>query len=467
VLAPGAVKDPEERRPPDGRARAGAPAPLAQSTRETLVAGVVAVGAALTVGLWLQDTPTGSLRTLGDQLTAAGRLTGLVGTYLVLVQVLLMGRLRWLDRLVGTDRLVVWHRRNGEYVVGLLVVHALATVAGYALSDHRSLPWETGAVVLRYPDVLAGTVALGLLVAIGVTSARVVRRRLAYHTWYFVHLYAYLAVVLAFPHQLADGNDFVGHPWHRVFWVVAHAGTAALLVGYRVVAPLSAAYRHRLRVTHVVDEGPGVVSIYLGGEHLDELRAEPGQYFLWRFLSRGGWWQAHPFSLSAAPNGRFLRITVKDSGDYTSRLRELPIGTRVIAEGPMGAITPRRRSQRKVLLVAGGIGVAPLRSLFESLPGGPGDLTFLYRARNRGDLVLWSELEDLARRRGARLGYVVGPREQQPDPLAADNLRAAIPDLTAHDVFVCGSPGFVDHVAASLRSAGVPRRRVHAERFEL
>jgi predicted ferric reductase len=467
VLAPGALREPGERRPLGGRVQSDAPAPIAQSTREAIAAAVVAVGGALTIALWLQDTPTGSLRTLGDQFTAVGRLTGLVGTYLVLVQVLLMARLPWLDRLVGADRLAVWHRRNGEYVVGLLVVHAVATIAGYALSDHRSLPWETGAVVLRYPDVLAGTVALGLLVAIGVTSARAVRRRMAYHTWYFVHLYAYLAVVLAFPHQLADGNDFVGHPWHRVFWVVVHLGTAALLVAYRLVVPLRSALRHRLRVTHVVDEGPGVVSIYLGGEHLDELDAEPGQFFLWRFLTRHGWWQAHPFSLSSAPNGRFLRITVKDSGDFTRALHDLPVGTRVIAEGPMGAITPRRRSQRKVLLVAGGIGVAPLRSLFEALPAAPGDVTFLYRARDRRDLVLWSELEELARRRGARLGYVVGPRDQHPDPLAADNLRAAIPDLAAHDVFVCGPPGFVDHVAASLRSAGVPRRRVHAERFEL
>jgi predicted ferric reductase len=419
------------------------------------------------VGIWLQDTPGSSLRTLGDQLTAIGRLTGLVGTYLVLVQVLLMARLPWLDRLIGMDRLAVWHRRNGEYVVGLLVVHALATVAGYALADHVDVFGETGKVVLHYPDVLMGTVALGLLVAIGVTSARAVRRRLAYHTWYFVHLYAYLAVVLAFPHQLADGNDFVGHPMHRVIWVGLHLTSAALLLGYRVVAPLQSAARHKLRVADIVREGPGVLSIYVTGERLEELPAQPGQFFLWRFLTREGWWQAHPFSLSAAPNGRFLRMTVKESGDFTRTLRGLEPGTRVIAEGPYGAMTARRRSRRKVLLIAGGIGAAPLRALFEGLPAIRGELTFLYRARNESDLVLWDELEELAERRGARLGYIVGPRHQRPDPLGPEVLSRSIPDLAAHDVFVCGSPDFVDYVTDSLRDAGVPRRRVHAERFEL
>jgi predicted ferric reductase len=442
-------------------------AALTQAARESIAAVVVAVGAALVVGIWLQDTPGSSLRTLGDQLTAIGRLTGLVGTYLVLVQVLLMARLPWLDRLIGMDRLAVWHRRNGEYVVGLLVVHALATVAGYALADHVDVFGETGKVVLHYPDVLMGTVALGLLVAIGVTSARAVRRRLAYHTWYFVHLYAYLAVVLAFPHQLADGNDFVGHPMHRVIWVGLHLTSAALLLGYRVVAPLQSAARHKLRVADIVREGPGVLSIYVTGERLEELPAQPGQFFLWRFLTREGWWQAHPFSLSAAPNGRFLRMTVKESGDFTRTLRGLEPGTRVIAEGPYGAMTARRRSRRKVLLIAGGIGAAPLRALFEGLPAIRGELTFLYRARNESDLVLWDELEELAERRGARLGYIVGPRHQRPDPLGPEVLSRSIPDLAAHDVFVCGSPDFVDYVTDSLRVAGVPRRRVHAERFEL
>src|SRR5690348_17778871 len=82
--------------------------------------------------MWLQDTHGEALRTFGDELTAIGRLTGLVGGYLVVVEVLLIARIKPIERLVGLDTLARWHSRNGQYVIGLLVVHTLATIAGYA-----------------------------------------------------------------------------------------------------------------------------------------------------------------------------------------------------------------------------------------------------------------------------------------------------------------------------------------------
>ncbi len=72
-----------------------------------------------------------------------------------------------------------------------------------------------------------------------------------------------------------------------------------------------------------MEEAPGVVSVEIGGVALDRFGARAGQFFSWRFLTRDRWWEAHPFSLSAAPDPRRLRITVKGVGDYTERLRAL------------------------------------------------------------------------------------------------------------------------------------------------
>lgn len=436
-----------------------------QATREGAVALAFAVVGAVVVALWWHDTPAGGLHSLGDELTAVGRLTGLLGTYLVLVEVILMARVPRLDRMIGMDRLATWHRRNGEYVVALLSTHAVAIIVGYALSDHVSIGNETGALVLHYPDMLAATVALGLLIGVGVISARAVRRRFAYQTWYFVHLYVYIAVVLAFAHELSSGNDFATHPLSRAVWIVLHVGTATVLIGYRVVAPIRSARRHDLRVSHVVRESDDVVSVYITGRELDTIGARPGQFFLWRFLDHHGWWQAHPFSLSAAPDSRHLRITVRELGDRTRGLARLAPGTRVIAEGPYGNVTEARRRRRKVLLVAGGIGIAPVRALFESVDARPGDLTLLYRANSENDLVLRAELEAIARKRGAKLFYATGPRDN--DPLRAEWLRSGIPRVERHDVYVFGSEGFVNHAVARLRAAGVPRRALFAERFEM
>jgi ferredoxin-NADP reductase len=165
------------------------------------------------------------------------------------------------------------------------------------------------------------------------------------------------------------------------------------------------------------------------------------------------------------PDGRRLRFTVKELGDHSRAVASIRQGTRLWAEGPYGSITGRRRSRNKVLLVAGGIGVAPVRALFEALPAGPREITLLYRATSESDLIFRAELEDLARRRSARLAYVLGPREA--DPLEARRIRSAIPDVAEHDSFIFGSTGFVDHVEHALVAAGVPKRRVFAERFEM
>ena len=119
-----------------------------------------------------------------------------------------------------------------------------------------------------------------------------------------------------------------------------------------------------------------------------ELRAEAGQFFKWRFLTRELWWAANPYSLSAAPRRDLLRITVKITGDHSQALLRLKPGVRVVAEGPYGAFTAARRTRRRVLLLAGGVGITPLRSLLETLQGRPGDIDLIYRANVETDLVL-------------------------------------------------------------------------------
>jgi ferredoxin-NADP reductase len=242
----------------------------------------------------------------------------------------------------------------------------------------------------------------------------------------------------------------------------------AILVWFRVLAPLAAAWRHRLRVSKVVAEGHGVVSIFMTGRHLDELAVSAGQYFLWRVLTRSGWWRAHPFSLSAEPNGRLLRITVQATGDYTRLLQHLRPGVRVMAEGPYGTLTALRRTQPKVLLIAGGVGITPLRALLGELPGRPGDIVLLYRASEWSDVLFRRELDQLVGSRGVTVRYVIGRRgsaELPTDPLAPGPLRKLVPDVKARDVFVCGPDGMMTTVRSSLMKLGVPAARVHLERF--
>ena len=422
----------------------------------------IGLGAVVVLGLWWQDTP--SPHGLGAYLTGAGQILGLLAGYGVVILVALMARLPPLERGIGSDRMTRWHAMGGRYVVSIIVAHALLIIWGYAVTAHENVLSESATLVTQYPDVLMGTVAGFLFLGVGLVSMRAVRRRLRYETWYYLHFYTYLAIALAFSHQFANGASFIHSLAARFWWSVLYLTVAGLVLWYRVAVPARTFVRHGLRVSGVRAETPGVISVYISGERLDELAAEPGQFFRWRFLTRSLWWSSHPYSLSAAPGGDQMRITVKDRGDHSASLRELAPGTRIIAEGPYGAFTASGKAESRTngaVLLAGGVGITPLRALFATLPG---PVTLIYRASSWADVLFKDELDAIARTRGGSVHYLTGSREQV--PLTSELLARLVPGLPHRDVYLCGPPGMIAAAISSLRSAGVPRRQVHIESFE-
>jgi predicted ferric reductase len=425
-------------------------------------------GAAGVLWMWWDNTP--AIGDRADRILHAGRITGLLAGYLMALVVLQMARVPALERRVGSDRVARWHAMTGRYTLCLVLAHVFLTMWGYALQAGLGLGGIVGQTVdsvTQLPEMGKAAVGTGLLLLIGLVSIGGVRRRMPYDTWYHVHLMTYAAVFLTFWHQIAAGNDFAVQPAAETAWTALYAVVTALLLWYRVLTPVRLNLRHRMRVEAVIEETPGIVSVLIGGRRLHRLGAEAGQFFRWRFLAPGMRFSSHPYSLSAAPRPDMLRITVKAIGDHSSRLRDLTPGTRVWAEGPYGALTAQRRSRGKVLLVAGGVGITPMRALFETLPGAAGDITLLYRANSTQDLALWGELAAIADERGARLMYAVNsPDGERPD-ISAESLQRKVPDIERHDVFLCGPPGFAQSVYEALRGAGVPARRIHHESFEM
>ena len=429
------------------------------------VLALIGAGTVATTWLWWHGTP--AVGGFGDWLTNAGRITGLLAGYGIAVLIGLMARIPPVERGVGADRLARWHSMGGRYVVGLVVAHALLITWGYAVTAHTAVTSQAWTLLDSYPDVLLATAAGLLLVMTGIVSARAIRPRLRYETWYYLHFYTYLAAALAFSHQFAVGAQFIMNTAARVAWSVLYIGIAAAIAWYRFISPVRQAARHRFKVESVTPEAPGVVSIVISGRRLDELRVQPGQFFRWRFLARGLWWTSVPYSLSAPPRGDLMRITVKAAGDHGAALRGLAPGTRVVAEGPYGALTAARRRRRKVLLIAGGVGITPLRALLETLPAAPGDLTLIYRVSSMRDVVFRHELEQLAERRKARVWFVAGTRDElDVNPLSGGELTRRVPGLIEHDVYLCGPPGLTSAVTRELLDAGVRRRQIHQESFE-
>ena len=421
-------------------------------------------GAAVVLWMWWQNTP--NVVGTANQLIAAGRITGLLGAYTIALVVAQMARVPALEKRVGSDRVARWHAMSGRYAISLVVAHVVLTIYGYSELANAGVVSEAVTVVTDYPDMIKAFAGTLMLLLVGFVSANAARRRMRYETWYYIHLLTYAAVFLTFWHQLSTGAEFAGGTVARTAWYALYLTVTALVVWYRVLTPVRLNLRHRMKVVVTVEEAPGIVSVLIGGRKLHRLGAEAGQFFRWRFLTPGLRWSANPYSLSAPPRPGLMRITVKAVGGHSAALASLKPGTRVWAEGPYGALTAARRTRGKVLLLAAGAGITPMRALFETLPAAPGDLTLLYRAKSTDDLALWGELKGIAKDRGARLMYAVNAPDGSRPEFTAEGLKARLPDLDRHDVFLCGPPGLTTEWFHTLREAGVPERRIHHESFE-
>jgi predicted ferric reductase len=430
-----------------------------------ILAAAFWAGLIAAVAPWWFNTPSSTLSNTAAALIAAGRITGLITGYVLLVQVLLMSRVSWLEQVAGARRLLLWHRELGGFLVVGLLSHTVLIILGYARTDHTPFLGETWHILTKYEDMVSAFIATGILVSLGLLGIRAIRRALPYELWYFLHLSSYLILLLAYGHQFANGQEFAGRGLARAFWLGLYGFVLVAVVAGRLIAPLVLNLRHRLRVAEVVDEGSDLFSIYITGRHLDGLDAKAGQFFRWRFLTGSCWWQAHPFSLSAAPNERWLRLTIKTVGDHTGRLRRLTPGVRVFAEGPAGEFTADRRIRPSALLIAGGSGIAPIRALLEELPVGT---TLIYRTSNDNDVAFRRELEWLAQAREAKLWYVVGRRDD-PGPrnlFTPAGLRELVPDVRQRDVYLCGPAGLIEASRSLLRRMRVPQRQIHLDAFE-
>jgi predicted ferric reductase len=416
------------------------------------------------LAFWWLDTPAQSINNRGELLIAGGRITGLVAGYVLLVQVFLRSRVGLLERWVGTELLARWHRDFGFVLVVSVLAHTSLILVGYSILDSVGLVPELQILMAEYEDLTSAVVAVCVLVAVGLLAIRAIRTVLPYELWKLLHLASYAVLLLGYGHQFANGQQLFRPGYARDFWIGLYLAVLGSLVWGRLVAPLLLNVRRGFRVADVVHEGPDVISIYLAGRNLHRA-ARAGQFFRWRFLTTGLWTQAHPFSLSAATNGRWIRLTVKAVGRHTTALRELRPGVRVWAQGPMGSFTAVRRTRGRALLIAGGIGIGPIRALLEELPPGA---AVIYRASTADDVVLRDELDRIAEVRHADVWYVIGTRDD-PAPramLTASGMLQIVPDVARRDVYLCGPAGFIDAARAALRGAGVPRRQLHQTLFE-
>lgn len=430
--------------------------------RADLILTLIAVETGIAIGLGINAQPWDDWTSPASLLTALSRVTAMAGTAIALASIVLAARIPWIERSVGQDRLVAWHRLIGPYSLYLILAHVVFVTIGFALTDQVSIWSEWWSIVNTMEWMLPALLGFISLMMIGVTSWRRVRGTLKYETWWAIHLYAYIGMALSFMHQIVDGAMFIGQPALKHWWTGLYLGSFGLVLWFRVFVPVFSSLFHGFRVESVIVENHDTISVVLKGRRLDQLGARGGQFFGFRFMTRRYWWESHPYSISASPRNDRLRITVKDLGDHSAWMRSLEPGTRVWIEGPYGVFTADEASSSRITLIAGGVGVTPIRALLEELPQGS-DIDIVWRASSEDDLMLRDEMEALAAWHGARIHYVIGSRRFA--NLNVATLRSLVPHVAQTDVFLCGPTFVVEQAIRSCSAMGVPAHRMHHEAF--
>jgi len=400
---------------------------------------------------------------------ALGRIAGLLAVYLILWQLVLIGRVKLLEQAFGLDRLAIVHHLNGFLAWTFIFLHPVLLTVGYGLAGKLNFFSQVVDFFFNWPGLAAAFAAVAIFLIVIVLSWGAIQKKLKYEAWYYVHLLVYLAIIFSFSHQLKLGADLHNNLF-ALYWYILYFEALALIIIYRFLKPLYLFWRHRFFVDRIEIISDRAFSIYLKGKNLQRFSVRPGQFAIFRFLNLRLVWEAHPFSFSQIANGQELRITVKSLGDYTAVLpAQLKEGTHVLIDGPHGIFTNQRTSNRKLALIAGGIGITPIRPLAEQARAEGKDVVVLCSAASPEDIIFQEELEKLSGP-NFKLVFIVSNGSKwsgERGRINQEKIERLLPDYAERDFFVCGPPPMIKSLRVILKELKIKTSRIYFEKFSL
>ena len=391
---------------------------------------------------------------------------GYSGLAMMGLQFGLTARFRYVTEPWGEDVIYHFHRRISLIAVGLVVVHPLIMFAVQpellALPDVKDVPW--GAVF--------AFISLGALIALVVTALWRAKLNIPYELWHLSHIgLAVIAVTGGLLHMVG-WSFYLADPWKRTLWIALTIFWIGLLLYVRIAKPLFM-LRRPYRVAEVRRERGDSATLVMQPDGHSGFRFRPGQFgwlTLWGspFKITG-----HPFSFSSsaeAADGR-VEMTIRNLGDFTRAIPDVPVGQRVYLDGPYGAFTIGNPADMHVL-IAGGVGITPMVSMIRTLAdrGDKRPVILLYGSKDWESITFREELEALKARLNLTVVHVL------PNPpagwtgesgyITAEMFKRHLPPPYAdHEYFICGPGVMMDAIETVLGELGVPLSKYHSERY--
>jgi predicted ferric reductase len=412
-------------------------------------------------------------RTFRDELSSALAMVAFSG---LLVEFVLSGRFQTISGRIGIDVTMRFHQLMARSLAAFILVHPFL--------------YETGAQSYPRPDDVTRQLTLGLSlanVASGITAwialfvligLAIFRNSLhwSYEAWRLSHgIAAVIVAVFGFHHTLSAGR-YSETAVLSVFWLGHLMIALFTIVWVYLITPLRQ-LRHPYRVSSIRPVAHKTWELAVEPSRGDPLRFEPGQ-FVWLTLDRSPFAiTEHPFSISSSPAMRpRIEFLIKEAGDFTNRIGDVPVGASAYVDGPHGALTLAGRDGAGIAFIAGGVGLAPLLSILRQLAveSDRRPMKLIYGNRSEHQIAYRQELSALQGKLNLQIELVLA---EPPDGwtgrtgrLDRATLVACLSDLADEDrrswlYFVCGPAPLIDSVERDLVLLGIPLRQIVTEKF--
>jgi len=392
----------------------------------------------------------------GDLLIALGRLAGLLTELLIIIQLFLISRFSFIEKEYGFDKLIGIHKKVGMFLGIFIIGHPILLTLGYAKLNNVNIVKQFINFQTNWEDIFGATIAVIIIILVAIISIKKIRNKIPYEVWYFSHLPLYFAIAIAFEHQIQTGDMSRGGA--MFYWYLINILAVGILISYRFIKPLYLFLNHQFVVEKIVKENQNIYSIYITGKNMEKYKFQSGQYATLIFMQKNMWFH-HPFSFSDANNKKNLRFSIKSSGDFTSKIEKINVGTRVWIDGPLGTFTLEKSTKQKYLFIAGGIGITPILSILKSISNNK-DSVLMYSNKTESDIIFKKEIENS----GTKVYYFNTNGNNK--RIDIGEIKEICPDYIDREIYICGPTQMKNSIVKDLKNHKVSVEQIHSEKFD-
>jgi predicted ferric reductase len=384
------------------------------------------------------------------------RYLALTGFILIFIQYVLSSKIRVIEKRVGLDKLFSIHKKVGVLGLILVLFHPTLLFIYNGLHGYSLLLKSIGTLTLLLLLIAAGAAIL------------YAKLHLKYETWKNIHRAGYVIFPLAFVHSLFLGSDLYGWSPLKILWLVL-ACIYVVVIIYKIRNMIHVR-RHPFQVADVVKETHDVTSLYFEGKHRDY---KPGQFMIVQLIRNGKVSEPHPFTISSSPTRDRLSISVKSVGDFTSTIGDTKVSDSAYIDAPYGRFSFLNYDAQELVFIAGGIGITPFMSMIRYIYDRKleKNVTLIWGNKTEEDIAFRDELEKIeAEMLSLKIVHIMSKQDDWPGEkgyVDAEKLKKHISDFQKSQFLICGPPVMMMSVVKALRSIGVPKKRIHYERFAL